>query len=161
MVLKVSGLRYPRARDLADWTRLSFGLYMLLPLVAWLGMDGLDTTYRLLGLLQAEFIFSLGAFLYLRQDTHRGRVFSLMVCAFLGYLAAAGAVHLFWETHSVNMDTGVSSLLPVPVPFTAVLVKSSVNGFVATGFVLLPGIPSLWRDQGHKQEIKQSAQSDL
>ena len=137
----------------ADWTRLSFGLYALLPLIVWLGMDAMDYTYRFLGLLLAETIFILGAFFYLRKKTLNWRVFCLLAGAFLGYLAAAGSVHLYWDTHTINIVTDERTLLSGPIPIAAILVKSSWNAGLATLFVLLPAVLGLRRKQGPKPEL--------
>ena len=137
----------------ADWTRLSFGLYALLPLIVWLGMDAMDYTYRFLGLLLAETIFIVGAFFYLRQKTLNWRVFCLLAGAFLGYLAAAGSVHLYWDTHSINIVTDERTLLSGPIPIAAILVKSCWNAGLATLFVLLPAVLGLRRKQGPKPEL--------
>jgi hypothetical protein len=120
---------------------------MMLPFIVWLGMDGLQVNYRLPGLILAESIFTLGAFNYMRQRNRRGRLFSLLACAFVGYLASAGVVHLFWSTYSVNMATGARSLLPGPVPLASILVKSSFNALLATLFVMLPGVFGLRQDK--------------
>jgi hypothetical protein len=140
----------------ADWTRFSFGLYILLPFIILVWMDGLGVDYKLPGLILAESIFTLGAFLYLRQRSRRGRLLSLLTCAFTGFLAGAGVAHLYWSTYSVNMATGQRSLLPGPLPIIAILLKSVWNAFLATLFVLSPGILGLLRNPDRQPGLDSS-----
>ncbi len=138
----------------ADWTRLSFGLYALLPLVVWLGMDAMDYSYRLWGLILAESLFILGALGYLRQRSARWRVICLLAGAFLGYLTAAGAVHLYWDTHGIDIVTDERWLLPGPVPVAGILLKSALNAALATGFILLPAVTKIWNRNNHTPEVQ-------
>jgi hypothetical protein len=126
-----------------DWSRLTFGLYGILPLLVWINFDEMDNTYSFPGAMLGLVLILCGAVFYLRLKSPFWRTFSMILCASLGILAVMTTAHLYWETHSVNLATGESRLLEGPIPYASILAKAVRGTTNTTIFLLLPGIVKL------------------
>jgi hypothetical protein len=123
-----------------DWTLMAFGLYGMLPLFVLFFQDEMDHAYSFPGALAGMAIILLGALLYLRPGSRFWRTFALFACAYLAFLAVGASAHLYWDTHSVDLVTGESSLLPGPAPYGAILAKALRDAILPTLIVMLPGV---------------------
>lgn len=126
-----------------DWSRLTFGLYGLLPLLVWISFDEMDNRYSFPGALLGLVLILCGAVFYLRLKSSFWRTLSMILFACLGILAVQTTVHLYWDTHSVNLTTGDSRLLEGPIPYASILRKATRDALTTILFLLLPGIVKL------------------
>jgi hypothetical protein len=123
-----------------NWSRLSFGLYGLLPLLIFISFDEMDNLYSFPGAIVGMLFILIGAFLYLRLKSPSWRTFSLIAFGFLGILAVKATVHLYWDTHSINIITNERRLLEEPVPYMSILWKAFKSSLGTILFLLLPAV---------------------
>lgn len=132
-----------------NWSRLTFGLYGLLPLFVFVGLDEMDDTYSFTAAVVAVVFILAGAILYLRLKSQFWRTFSLFLFAYFGILAIMASSNIYWNTHSVNFTTGERRLLEGPIPYASILAKAIGNALIATLFLLLPFTVKLLVFIGH------------
>lgn len=132
-----------------NWSRLTFGLYGLLPLFVFVGLDEMDDTYSFPAAVVAVIFILAGAILYLRLKSQFWRTFSLFLFAYFGILVIMASSNFYWNTHSVNFTTGERRLLEGPVPYGSILAKAIGNALIATLFLLLPVTVKLLGYIGH------------
>lgn len=132
-----------------DWTRLSFGLYGLLPLAIMVSMDEVERSFRFPPTLLAVVLMIIGALGYMRLGKTWQRLAALLVCAALsvGMMMAAG--DYFWQTHIMNFSTGESRVLDVAVDYGR-LTSRTASGVGLALLILLVPLPlgllhRLWR----------------
>jgi len=121
-----------------NWSHLTFGLYGLLPLFIFIGLDEMDNAYSFPAAVGGAIFILTGAILYLRLKSRFWRTFSLFLFAYFGILVIMATSNFYWNTHSVNFTTGERRLLDGPVPYGSILAKAMGNAFIATLFLLLP-----------------------
>jgi hypothetical protein len=126
-----------------NWSHLTFGLYGLLPLFILIGLDEMDNAYSFPAAVGGVVFILIGAIFYLRLKSRFWRTFSLFAFAFLSILAIMATSNLYWNTYSVNFTTGERRLLEGPVPYGSILAEAIKNAFIATLFLLLPGVIKL------------------
>lgn len=126
-----------------NWSRLTFGLYGLLPLLILISLEEMDEMYSFPGAVAGAILLIIGAFLYLRLKSPPWRTISLIAFAFLGILAVKAIVHFYWDTHSINIVTNERRLLEGPVPYASILAKAFKDAIVASLFLLLPSVVKL------------------
>ncbi len=126
-----------------NWSRLTFGLYGLLPLLMFISFDEMDNRFSFPGAVAGAILLLFGAFLYLRLKSPAWRTFNLITFAFLGILAVKAMVHLYWDTHSINIITNERHLLEGPVPYVSILGKAIRDSIGTVLFLLLPGVGKL------------------
>ncbi len=123
-----------------DWTRLVFGLYGLLPFAVPILLDEVEQSYRLPITAAGEFIVLCGAFWYLTVTDRRIKMPGLLLWSFLALLIVLAGGDLYWQTHSVNLNLGVSRLLPGPIPWAAILNRSLLIAGIMTLILFSPGV---------------------
>jgi len=132
-----------------NWSRLTFGLYGLLPLFILIGLDEMEDTYSFPAAVVAVVFILAGAILYLRLKSPFWRTFSLFLFAYLGILVVMAISNYYWDTHDVNFITGERRLIDEPVPYGNILGKAIGNALIAVLFLLLPITVKLLGFIGH------------
>jgi hypothetical protein len=79
-----------------DWTRLSFGLYILVILAFWMASELVPVGYRTPYMLGGSLIFTAGALLYMRSTNKSQRILALLICGTLAVtVAVSGRVSYY------------------------------------------------------------------
>jgi len=131
------------------WSRLTFGLYGLLPLFILIGLDEMEDTYSFPAAVVAVVFILAGAILYLRLKSPFWRTFSLFLFAYFGILVVMATSNYYWDTHDVNFITGERRLIDEPIPYGSILGKAIGNALIAVLFLLLPIAAKLLGYIGH------------
>lgn len=84
-----------------DWTRVSFGLFGLLPFVALIAFDEVEHTYCFPLLVVVELILLVGAVAYMRATTSRRRVAALLASAVVAVVVTAVGSGVYWQAHDI------------------------------------------------------------
>jgi hypothetical protein len=134
-----------------DWTFLAFGLYGFLPLVLPILQDEMDHAYSLWPTLIAVFIVAAGAALYLVYARKPFRSAFLLGGMFLAVLAVSIGSNFYWKTHSVDLTTGVRTLLTGPAPWQAIIIESVITAGILTLILAATGLVGLLRSQVGKR----------
>jgi hypothetical protein len=132
-----------------NWSHLTFGLYGLLPLFIFIGLDEMENTYSFPAAVGGVVFILAGAILYLRLKSRFWCTFSLFLFAYFGILVIMATSNFYWNTYSVNFTTGERRLLEGPIPYGSILAKAMGNAFIATLFLLLPVVVKLLGYIGH------------
>ena len=132
-----------------NWSRLTFGLYGLLPLFILIGLDEMEDIYSFPAAVAAVVFILAGAILYLRLKSPFWRTFSLFLFAYFGILVIMATSNYYWNTHDVNFITGERRLIDEPVPYGSILGKAIENALIAVLFLLLPIAAKLLVYIGH------------
>jgi len=80
-----------------DWTRLSFGLYGVMPLAVVLAFDEVDNSYQLSYMLLLTLILVEGALAYMRSARTWQRALSLLVGTMLAVAVMAVGTVVYWK----------------------------------------------------------------
>jgi hypothetical protein len=90
VVQLVTGVRH-------DWTRLSFGLYGLMPLVVWISFDEVNMMYQLPYLIASTIALAGGALAYGRSARTWQRALSLLAGLTLAWAVTTVGVATYWH----------------------------------------------------------------
>ena len=121
-----------------DWTLAAFCLFGLMPLVVFFSLDEVEHSFSFWPQITGALLISLGAFLYMRLVRPGLRFLALLASSFFAVAVMSGSADYYWQTHDVNMTTGVIYQLTATVNWSALLLKAITEaGFVAL-FLLIP-----------------------
>ena len=121
-----------------DWNRLSFGLYVLMPLATIVSMDEVERSFRFPPTLLAVGLAIIGALGYMRLGKPWQRLAALMVCAGLGVGIMLAAGDYFWQTHIMNFSTGESRVLDVAVDYGRLISRAAAGVGLSLLILLVP-----------------------
>jgi hypothetical protein len=134
VVLVVTRSRPPLARLVTnvwrDWTRLSFALYSLVPILVWFAFDEVEDRFVLPFMVALTLILAGGALAYLRSARAWQRVTALLAGTALARVMATVGTKVYWNTHPEPWMTGP------PVRWYDI-VRASVAASGAGGWALL------------------------
>jgi len=80
-----------------DWTRLSFGLYGLMPLLVWVSFDEVNRSYQFPYLVVSMVLLAGGALAYMRGGRAQERVFALLAGLGLAWTVTTIGVATYWH----------------------------------------------------------------
>jgi hypothetical protein len=89
-----------------DWTRLSFALYSLVPMLLWMAFDEVADRYELPFMIALTLILAGGALAYLRSARAWQRATALLVGTVLARVVATAGMMVYWNTHPEAWMTG-------------------------------------------------------
>lgn len=143
VVLVVTRSRPPLARLVTnvwrDWTRLSFALYSLVPILMWLAFDEVADRYVLPFMIALTLILAGGALAYLRSTRAWQRVTALLASTVLARVVATTGTKVYWNTHPEPWMTGP------PVPWYGIVRASATSGALLLAFLFAPALLGLLR----------------
>jgi hypothetical protein len=146
MVLLALRLSRPLGDNLArlvrnvweDWTLAVFTLFGLLPMVVFISLDEVERSFAFWPKFAGLAIILAGVFLYMRLAHPSLRFLALVACAFLAVAVMAGSSHYYWQTHDVNLTTGVRVPRAGPVDWGALLYAAASEAGRLLLILLLP-----------------------
>jgi hypothetical protein len=108
VVLVVTRSRPPLARLFTnvwrDWTRLSFALYGLVPILVWFAFDEVEDRFRLPFMIALTLILIGGALAYLRSARAWQRATALLVGTVLARVLATAGTRIYWNMSDDNYN---------------------------------------------------------
>ena len=110
VVLVVTRSRPPLAQLVTnvwrDWTRLSFALYGLVPILVWFAFDEVEDRFVLPFMIALTLILAGGALAYLRSARAWQRAIALLAGTVLARVVATAGIKIYWNTHPLPWMTG-------------------------------------------------------
>jgi hypothetical protein len=91
-----------------DWTRLSFALYSLVPMLVWMAFDEVEDRFVLRFMIALTLILAGGALAYLRSAPAWQRATALLVSTALARVMATAGAAVYWNRHPQAWMTGPS-----------------------------------------------------
>jgi hypothetical protein len=122
-----------------DWTRLSFALYGLVPIVVWFAFDEVEDRYVFRFTIALTLILAAGALAYLRSARTWQRVTALLAGTVLARVVATVGTRAYWNTHPEPWMTGP------PVRWYDMALASAVSSAVLLILLFAPALLGLLR----------------
>jgi hypothetical protein len=122
-----------------DWTRLSFALYSLVPILVWLAFDEVEDRFVLPFMIALTLILAGGALAYLRSARTWQRVTALLTGTVLARVVATTGTKVYWNTHPEPWMTGP------PVRWYEIVRASAAGGALLLAFLFAPALLGLLR----------------
>jgi hypothetical protein len=122
-----------------DWTRLSFAVYSLVPMLVWFALDEVEDRVAIRFTIALTLILAGGALAYLRSARAVQRALALLVGTVLARVVATAGTRIYWNTHPQPWMTGP------PVRWTGIVWASSTGVVVLLAFVFAPALFGLLR----------------
>jgi len=120
-----------------DWTRLSFALYGLVPMLLWFAFDEVDDRFALPFTIALALILVGGALAYLRSTRAWQRATALLVGAALARAVATAGTRIYWNAHPEPGMTGL------PVRWYGIVGVSSTGVTLLLAFLFAPALLGL------------------
>jgi len=143
VVLVVTRSRPPLARLVTnvwrDWTRLSFALYSLVPILVWMAFDEVEDRFVIRFMIALTLILAGGALAYLRSARAWQRATALLVGTALARVVATAGTRIYWNTHPLPWMTGP------PVRWYGIVRASSTGVALLLAFLFAPALLGLLR----------------
>jgi hypothetical protein len=143
VVLVVTRSRRPLDRLVTnvwrDWTRLSFALYGLVPLLVWFAFDEVDDRFVLPFMMALTLILAGGALTYLRSVRTWQRAIALLVGAVLARVVATVGTRVYWNAHPEPWMTGP------PTPWYDIVRASVTTSVLLLALLFTPALLGLLR----------------
>jgi hypothetical protein len=143
VVLVATRSRPPLARLFTDvwrdWTRLSFALYGLVPLLMWFAFDEVEDRFVIRFAIALTLILAGGALAYLRSVRAWQRVTALLVGTVLARVVTTAGTRIYWNTHPQPWMTGP------PVRWYGIVRVSSTGIAMLLAFLFAPALLGLLR----------------
>jgi hypothetical protein len=143
VVLVVTRSRPPLAPLVAnvwrDWTRLSFALYSLVPMLMWMAFDEAEDRFVLPFMIALTLILTGGALAYLRSARAWQRAIALLVSTALARVVATASTAVYWNEHAEPWMTGL------PVRWYDIVRASAVSGALLLALLFAPALLGLLR----------------
>jgi hypothetical protein len=143
VVLVVTRSRPPLAPLVAnvwrDWTRLSFALYSLVPMLVWMAVDEAEDRFVLPFMIALTLILTGGALAYLRSARAWQRAIALLVSTALARVVATASTAVYWNEHAEPWMTGL------PVRWYDIVRASAVSGALLLALLFAPALLGLLR----------------
>jgi hypothetical protein len=114
-----------------DWTRVSFALYGVLPLVLWAQFEEVAATYRLFFWVPIVLLVAGGALSYLRANRTGTRVLSLVAGLLLSWTLTTIGVSAYWDRRQAEW-------MPRPGQWTVQAQRMAVAGVILLVVLLSP-----------------------
>ena len=121
-----------------DWTRLSFALYSLMPIVVWIAFDEISDRFELPFMVALNLILAGGALAYMRSVGPLRRALVLVDALALSWLATAIGNAVYWHGRWVGRRTK-------PLHWYEVSRPSLIALFVLVAFLVSPSLLGLLR----------------
>jgi len=122
-----------------DWTRLSFALYGLVPILVWFAFDEVEDRYVIWFMIALTLILAGGALAYLRSTRVWQRAMALLVGTALARVVATVGTRIYWNTHAEPWMTGL------PVRWYGIVGASSTGVTLLLAFLFAPALLGLLR----------------
>ena len=143
VVLVVTRSRPPLARLVTnvwrDWTRLSFALYSLVPILVWMAFDEVEDRFVLPFMIALTLILAGGALAYLRSARAWQRATALLVSTALARVMATAGAAVYWNKHPEPWMTGP------PVRWYDIVRASAASGVLLLALLFAPALLGLLR----------------
>ena len=120
-----------------DWTRLSFALYGLVPMLLWFAFDEVEDRFALPFTIALALILVGGALVYLRSTRAWQRATALLVGAALARAVATAGTRIYWNAHPEPGMTGL------PVRWYGIVGVSSTGVTLLLAFLFAPALLGL------------------
>ena len=121
-----------------DWTRLSFALYSLMPIVVWIAFDEIADRFELPFMVALNLILVGGALAYMRSEAPLRRALVLVDALSLSWLATTIGNAVYWHGKWVGRMTK-------PLHWYEVSRPSLIALFVLVAFLVSPSLLGLLR----------------
>jgi len=118
-----------------DWTRLSLVVYGTLPFVTWMLFDEVHAPYRAVFSILSALLLAAGAVTYLRSETTRNRMLSLVAGLTASWLATTAGLAAYWNGPRVPGRP--------PFHWSDTLVPMAIAWAVVAAVLLVPATLSL------------------
>jgi hypothetical protein len=122
-----------------DWTRLSFALYGLVPMLLWFAFDEVEDRSALPFILALMLILAGGALAYLRSARLWQRAIALLVSTALARAMATAGTRIYWNAHPQPW------MAARPVRWYSILRVSSTGVTLLLAFLFAPALLGLLR----------------
>jgi hypothetical protein len=122
-----------------DWTRISFALYGLVPILVWLAFDEVEDRFVLPFMIALTLILAGGALAYLRSTRAWQRVTALLTGTVLARVVATTGSRVYWNTHPEPWMTGP------PVRWPDIVRASATGGALLVALLFAPALLGLLR----------------
>jgi hypothetical protein len=122
-----------------DWTRLSFALYSLVPMLLWMAFDEVADRYELPFMIAMTLILAGGALAYMRSRGTWQRATALLAGTILARVLATAGTMVYWSKHPQPWMTGP------PVRWYGIVRASSTGGVLLLAFLFAPALLGLLR----------------
>jgi len=143
VVLVVTRSRPPLTRLFTnmwrDWTRLSFALYGLVPILVWFAFDEVEDRFVIRFMIALTLILAGGALAYLRSARAWQRATALLVGTALARVVATASTRIYWNTHPQPWMTGP------PVRWYDIVRASATSVALLLAFLFAPALLGLLR----------------
>jgi hypothetical protein len=143
VVLVVTRSRPPLARLFTnvwrDWTRLSFALYGLVPILVWFAFDEVEDRFVIWFMVALTLILAGGALAYLRSARAWQRATALLVGTVLARVLATAGTRIYWNTHPQPWMTGP------PVRWYGIVRASTTGVTLLLALLFAPALLGLLR----------------
>jgi hypothetical protein len=122
-----------------DWTRLSFGLYGIMPLVVILSFDEVNRRYQLPFLLVLTLVLAGGALAYMRSARTWRRALALLIGLTLSWAVTTVGTAIYWDGRLEPWMRGE------PDHWYEIVGRSAIAGTVLVALLLAPALLGLLR----------------
>jgi hypothetical protein len=122
-----------------DWTRLSFALYGLVPMLLWFAFDEVEDRFVLPFMIALMLILVGGALAYLRSARLWQRATALLVSTALARAMATAGTRIYWNAHPQPWVIGP------PIRWYGILRVTSTGVTLLLAFLFAPALLGLLR----------------
>ena len=125
-----------------DWTRLSFGLYGIMPMVVYVGFDEVSAPYTAPCLAASAVILTVGALAYMRSTRTPQRALALLMGMTLALGVGTAANAIYWDGRLEPWMRGE------PDRWYEIVGRNAIGGAVLVALMFVPALLSLLRRPG-------------
>jgi hypothetical protein len=122
-----------------DWTRLSFGLYGIMPLVVFISFDEVNRRYQLPFLLVLTLVLAGGALAYMRSARTWRRALALLIGLTLSWAVTTVGTAIYWDGRLEPWMRGE------PDRWYEIVGRSAIAGTVLVALMFAPALLGLLR----------------
>jgi hypothetical protein len=122
-----------------DWTRLSFGLYGIMPLVVFISFDEVNKGYQLPFLLVLTLVLAGGALAYMRSARTWQRALALLIGLILSWTVTTVGTAIYWHGRLEPW------MREEPDRWYEIVERSAIAGTVLVALMFAPALLGLLR----------------
>lgn len=121
-----------------DWTRLSFAVYSLMPLLVWIAFDEVQNSYELPFMVALQLILVGGAMAYMRSAGTWRRALVLVDSVCLVWIVTAIGNAVYWRGR-------LESWMPEPADVSEMVSSYAGTMLILIAFLVAPALLALFR----------------